>query len=110
MHQSTSRTLKPSHSRALDVTRHDDFPSIQYLVPGGRFLVVASGACLEMWDLGAPGSPLENPRLFTFTPILIEQPSKPLKEVLDIDMCPYGSDGDGSRIAVRGRDVDWQPL
>lgn len=89
------------------------FPSIQYLVPGGRFLVVGSRASVEMWDLGvAGGPPLEPPRLVASTPIFIsrEHSPKPVQEVLEIVVCSCGSDGNGLRIAVRGRDVDWDPL
>ncbi|KAF6757439.1 hypothetical protein DFP72DRAFT_234275 [Ephemerocybe angulata] len=51
----------------LEPLVENDYPfgittaSRQFLVPGGRFLVIASRESLGIWDLGTPGRPITSP-------------------------------------------------
>jgi len=55
----------PPRSRpySVEVPSESERYSVPYLVPGGRFLLVADMNQVSIWDVGPPGYPPQSPRL-----------------------------------------------
>jgi hypothetical protein len=58
MQEANNDSLRPTSTTSFAGMGEDRNPFLsQFLVPGGRFLFVANGGNLALWDLGPPGRP-----------------------------------------------------
>ncbi|KAJ2913876.1 hypothetical protein MD484_g6529, partial [Candolleomyces efflorescens] len=111
-----SVVLEPRTRQLLDATCDTGnwtTPSHQYLVPGGRFLVVGSRNSIEMWDLGVVGKlHPPTPRLVSSVgPILMKSlmPRVPDEKAtpVEIDVVPVRGSSEGLRVAVRALNKEY---
>jgi hypothetical protein len=105
MEANNNSYLKPKSTTSFAGIREDRNPFLsQFLVPGGRFLFVADGENLALWDLGPPGRPP-----FT-SPAMIASVGLEAKMLKRTRLAVTSSGSDRLRVAVLSQNGRTPPM